>query len=113
ETAAVPFFGIPFIVQMLLLVSPLLGFSIIAQHAIAQYLVTVTVTFCCCFSALKIPVIATQLAVVSSSLPCVACWSSRDSLSACSWLYPVPPFFVLFVGLQKVRCQPAASPRHS
>ncbi|MED6278908.1 hypothetical protein CHARACLAT_028879, partial [Characodon lateralis] len=89
---------------MLLLVSPLLGFSVIAQHAIAQYIVMVIVTFWCCFLALKIPVIATQLA---------ACWSSKDLLSACSWFYPVPPFFVLFVGLPKVRCQPTAGSRDS
>ncbi|MED6249219.1 hypothetical protein ATANTOWER_011084 [Ataeniobius toweri] len=64
---------------MVSLVSPLLGFSVTAQYVIAQYLVMVTVTFLRCFSAFKILVVSTLLALVPSSLPCVACWSLTDS----------------------------------
>ncbi|MEQ2183452.1 hypothetical protein GOODEAATRI_032642, partial [Goodea atripinnis] len=88
ETTTVPFFSTALIVQMPSLVSPLSVFLVIAQHtfaqySIAQYLVMVIVTFWCCFSALEMPVIARQLAVLI--LPSLR-WSSKDSLSACRWL---------------------------
>ncbi|MED6240243.1 hypothetical protein ATANTOWER_018057 [Ataeniobius toweri] len=92
ETTTVPSFSIAFMVPMLSPVSPLLGFSVIAQptllsfSVIAQHLVMVIVTFWFCFSASEMPVIATQLAVDSSSIPCA--------------------------GLQRIHCQHAAGSRH-
>ncbi|MEQ2297804.1 hypothetical protein AMECASPLE_038469 [Ameca splendens] len=85
--------ALPLWCLMLSPVSPLLGFSVIAQptllsfSVIAQHLVMVIVTFWFCFSASEMPVIATQLAVDSSSIPCT--------------------------GLQRIRYQHAAGSRHS